>query len=63
MAERIGGDSVTVECLLPSGADPEEFDPGTKALRQLSRSEIYFSTGTLPFEHKLVSGFREHLPD
>ena len=63
MAERIGGDSVTVECLLPSGANPEEFDPGTKALRQLSRSEIYFSTGTLPFEHRLVSGFSGNLPD
>ena len=63
MAERIGGDSVTVECLLPSGANPEEFDPGTKALRQLSRSEIYFSTGTLPFEHRLASGFSGNLPD
>ena len=63
LVERIGGDSVNVVCLLPSGADPEEFDPGTQALRQMSNSDIYFATGTLPFEHTLAGNFGAMRPD
>lgn len=60
MVGTIGGDSVEVACILPSGDDPEEFDPGTKALRQLSHSEIFFTTGTLPFEKAIAEGVSDN---
>lgn len=57
--EAIGGDSVTVECLMPSGTDPETFEPGVTGIRNVASSDIYLSTGVLPFEEKLLSNIDE----
>ncbi|MDE5607447.1 MAG: zinc ABC transporter substrate-binding protein [Muribaculaceae bacterium] len=48
--EAIAGDSADVNVLLPSGANPESFEPGMSAIKEASRSEIIFVSGGLGFE-------------
>ncbi len=54
-AQQIGGDSLDVTTLMPAGADPESFEPGLSAMRNLSRSGNLAVVGLLPFEKKLVA--------
>lgn len=48
-AEKIGGDLVNVSVLVPSGTNPENFDPSPKQIVQLGSSDVYFTIG-VPFE-------------
>ena len=53
-ASAIGGDSLSVGILLDAGADPETFQPGVGAMRDMRRSGLFASTGVLPFEAALL---------
>jgi zinc transport system substrate-binding protein len=52
LIERIGGERVEVQVMIPSGASPETFSPRPLSLARLEESEIYFSVGHphFPFE-------------
>ena len=50
----IAGDSVDVNVLLTSGANPESFEPGISAIKDASRSSVIFISGGLPFETSLA---------
>ena len=50
----IGGDSVEVSILLPSGSDPETFEPGMGTLRTLHSHGVLFTTALMPFERKIA---------
>jgi zinc transport system substrate-binding protein len=56
--EKIGGNLVDVEVMVPPGATPEQYEPKPKQMLALGRSRIYFACG-VPFEKiwlaKLVS--------
>ncbi|GHV67278.1 cation ABC transporter substrate-binding protein [Bacteroidia bacterium] len=48
--ERIAGDIVSVNVMIPPGMNPATCDLRTEQLRKLYDSQIYFAIGYLPFE-------------
>ncbi len=59
--ERLGGDRVRVEALVPPGADPHTFEPSPAQMKALSRASLYFAIG-IPFEKTLVARIRSVNP-
>jgi zinc transport system substrate-binding protein len=57
LLERIGGDRVHVETLLPEGQDPHLFEPGPRLLHRLSGTQLYLMAG-LPFERMVMKKIR-----
>ncbi len=55
--ERIGGDKVVVEVMIPPGANPAVYDPKPDQLRRLSECQLYFAV-RVPFESVWVQKFR-----
>ena len=53
LAERIGGEHVAVQVLLPTGQDPHTFQLTPKQVVVLSRAQLFFKIG-LPFENRLA---------
>ena len=51
--ERIGGDRVSVEVLVPPGREPETYTPTPDKIRQLARSRVFFRVG-FPAETSLL---------
>ena len=43
--EKIGGSAVTVEVMVPPGAEPHVYEPKPKQLVKLSQSKLYFAVG------------------
>jgi len=54
---QIGGDRVTVQVLLPPGANPATFEPKARALMELSKASLYFRIH-VPFENAWMGKFR-----
>lgn len=51
--EEIVGDKFEVVTVLTPGSNPETFEPGMQARKQMEEAAAYFTTGHLPFEKKL----------
>jgi zinc transport system substrate-binding protein len=47
--ERVGGDPVAVEVMVPPGADPHTYEPRPAARAALEQAQVYFALGD-PFE-------------
>ncbi|NLA05435.1 MAG: zinc ABC transporter substrate-binding protein [Firmicutes bacterium] len=45
MIERIGGENISVSCLLPPGASPHDFEPAVEQVKTASRSLLFVSMG------------------
>ena len=56
-AERIVGDSVRVNVLVPPGSSPEMFEPTPRQMSQFSQSELFFAIGLIDFEQVLIDKF------
>ena len=52
--EQIVGDHYKVVALMPSGADPEAFEPAVSARADFDRASLFFTIGYLPFEQKMI---------
>lgn len=50
----IGGDSVKINVLMQRDSNPESFEPGVATMKLAAGSDIYFTTGTLPYEKTVV---------
>jgi zinc transport system substrate-binding protein len=48
--ERIGGDKVQVEAMIPPGFSPATYDPSPEQLIKLQEAEFYFRIGKIAFE-------------
>lgn len=62
-ARAVGGASVDVEVLLPSGQSPATYEPTPQQMGRLTDADVYFSVG-LPFEERLMEklgGSLKHL--
>ena len=59
LLEEIVGDRYEVVSVLTPGSNPETFEPGMQTRRQLENATAYFTTGYLPFEHKLAESLPE----
>ena len=51
--ERIGGDRVSVEVLVPPGKEPETYTPSPDKIKKLARSDVFFRVG-FPTETSLL---------
>jgi zinc transport system substrate-binding protein len=60
-AERIGGDRVRVQVLIPPGRSPAVFTPAPKQMTEIARADIFFRAG-VPFEAALVPRLRQSVP-
>ena len=59
LLKAIVGDRYDVVTLLGNGSDPESYDPGLQTRMNVERSDIYFTTGGMPFEEKLAANLPE----
>lgn len=51
---RISGGTVNVNIVVPTGADPESYDPSIDDIKALSDSEIYFTVGVPSEENSIL---------
>lgn len=59
--ERIGGDLVEVNVMVPAGASAHTYEPRPAQMRQLARSRIYFAVG-IEFEGPWLPRFQSSNP-
>ena len=52
--ERVGGEHVDVEVLLPAGQSPRSFEPLPRQLAGLARARVFFRIG-VPYEDRMLS--------
>lgn len=60
--QKIGGEHVDVQIMLPSGQSPETYSPTPRMLASLSNASIYFQIG-VPFEVSWTDSIRSVNPD
>ncbi len=53
LVERIGGQHVKVDVMVPKGSDPHDFAPSPSLIMALSKAKIFFTVG-MPFEEQLL---------
>ena len=53
LVKRLAGESVDVQTLLTSGANPHTFEPGARQVKKLAGASLYLTVG-MPFETVLV---------
>lgn len=54
LVDAITGDSIPVRVAIPSGANPESWEPRVSDFRYLSDVDLFFVTGQFPFENRLI---------
>lgn len=60
--ERIAGDLVKVNVLVPPGASPELYSPAPSQMRELSQSAAWFRIGKIGFEEGWLEKIRQSVP-
>lgn len=63
LLEKLAGDRININVLLPKGTDPEAFDPTVATLRNLEQSDLYIPVGSFPFEEMLERHILTEQPD
>ncbi len=59
--ERIGGDRVRADTLVPAGMSPHSYEPTAKQMVQLAEADVFFRIGA-PFEDALLPRIRKTVP-
>lgn len=59
--EQIVGDNYRVVSVMPSGSDPESYEPSMAVRADVDNSDIYFTLGVLPFENALQLSAAENV--
>jgi len=62
MVEKIAGDTVQVETIVPKGASPHGFEPSPKNVEHLKDAKVWFIMGE-GFEQKLTSTIKDYNED
>lgn len=62
LLEAIAGDSIRINTLLATGANPEMFEPGINDMKLASGSSLLMLSGNLGFEQQLAERLRENTP-
>jgi len=65
LAERVGGERVTVTAMIPPGASPATYEPTPAQMKTLERARIYVAVGhpLFPFEQTWFKKVLEGRPD
>ncbi|WP_165024685.1 metal ABC transporter solute-binding protein, Zn/Mn family [Dysgonomonas sp. ZJ279] len=61
--DKIVGDKYSVNCVVPSGSNPESFDLAPSQLMILDKSIAYFKVGYLGIENTLIEKISHNNPD
>lgn len=61
--QSIVGDKFTVNTAIPSGANPESYDPSPSQMVNIGKSSIYFKIGNMGFENTWLSNIHTNNPD
>ena len=61
--EQIVGNKFNVNCIVPTGSNPESFDPAPSQMMALSKSEAFFKVGYLGIENTLLEKARQNNPN
>ncbi|MDR0871128.1 MAG: zinc ABC transporter substrate-binding protein [Planctomycetaceae bacterium] len=62
LADRIGGERVQIEVIVPPGKEPEHYQTTPEKIAGIIRSKILFCTG-MPFEETLLPKLRSNAPN
>lgn len=60
--EKIAGNNVSINIILPPNVNEHTFELKPKTMKQLEKSDIYFTIG-LEFEKNLIGKFRQNFPN
>lgn len=60
--DRISGGSVQTQVMVPSGTNPEEYDPAPRDIARLESADLYLYLGTLPYESRWLEALSEDGP-
>ncbi len=60
--EQIAGDNFIINSIIPSGSNPETYDPTPSQMIALSKSIIYFKVGQLTFETAWINNLQSNNP-
>lgn len=63
LLEQIAGDDFDIVTLLPSGSDPETYQPSISTMKALGKADALFTLGTQGFESSLTDNLRKNFPD
>lgn len=65
LVERLGGDRVETQVLMPPGASPSTFEPSPRQIVALDRARLYLAVGhpDFPFESRLLDRLLDHRDD
>jgi len=61
-AEKIAGDKFIIKTVVPSGQNPEMYDPTPQQMVQVSRSRAYLKIGHIPFETAWMPSVKANSP-
>lgn len=61
--EKIVGDKYSINCITPSGSNPESFDATPSQMMALGNSVLYFKVGYLPIEDILIERTASNNPN
>ena len=62
LLQKIAGNSLNINTMLPPGADAESYEPSMQAQRSLEESGEYAMVGTLPFEESMAPKLKNIYP-
>lgn len=61
LVERVGGDAVEVDALVPDGADPHSYEPTMRDMRDVVYADVAFSNYALLEEHAIIRALDANL--
>jgi len=61
--EKIGGDLVHVDVLIPPGANLQSYDPSPRQMQNIEKTAVYFYNGQLTFESHFLPVIKNNYPD
>ncbi len=63
LLQQIAGDEFEIVTLLPSGSDPESYQPSISTMQGVGGSDAFFSLGTIGFEKSLTDNIAANFPN
>ncbi len=63
MLKQISGNDFDIITLLPSGSDPETYQPSISTMKSIGNAEAFFTLGTDGFEKSIISNFSSNFPE
>lgn len=61
--EQIAGDKLNVNVMVPTGSNPETYEPTPQQMVKLSNSTLYFKVGRIGFEETWMKKLTDNAPD